>query len=72
MTPSATRCTAVSGICTTRDSLKGGESDEDINVEEVWDDNDPDTLGAGINVVVVDDGMDYTHEDLSANVDYGA
>ena len=45
--------------------LKGGESDEDINVEEVWDDNN---LGAGINVVVVDDGMDYTHEDLSANV----
>ena len=46
--------------------LKGGTSDEDINVEEVWDDNN---LGAGINVAVVDDGMDYTHEDLSANVD---
>ena len=46
--------------------LKGGTAGEDINVEEVWDDNN---LGAGINVAVVDDGMDYTHEDLSANVD---
>ena len=46
--------------------LKGGTADEDINVEEVWDDNN---LGAGINVAVVDDGMDYTHEDLSVNVD---
>ena len=45
--------------------LKGGTAGEDINVEEVWDDNN---LGAGINVAVVDDGMDYTHEDLSANV----
>ena len=40
-------------------------SGEDINVEEVWE---ADTLGAGINVAVVDDGMDYTHEDLSDNV----
>ena len=47
--------------------LKGGVPGEDINVEEVWDDN----LGADINVAVVDDGMDYAHEDLSANVDYG-
>ena len=45
--------------------LKGGVPGEDINVEEVWDDN----LGTGINVAVVDDGMDYAHEDLSANVD---
>ena len=45
--------------------LKGGESDEDINVTEVWDTG---TLGAGINVAVVDDGMDYEHEDLRANV----
>ena len=45
--------------------LKGGVPGEDINVEEVWDDNN---LGAGINVAVVDDGMDYAHEDLSANV----
>ena len=45
--------------------LKGGIPDEDINVEAVWDAG---SLGAGVNVVVVDDGMDYEHEDLSANV----
>ncbi|MCE2485319.1 MAG: S8 family serine peptidase [Desulfurellaceae bacterium] len=45
--------------------LKGVTADEDINVEEVWTANN---LGAGINVAVVDDGMDYEREDLSANV----
>ena len=45
--------------------LKGGTPDEDINVEEVWDAG---TLGAGVNVAVVDGSMDYEHEDLSANV----
>ena len=48
--------------------LKDGTAGEDINVEEVWDPSDDKTLGAGINVAVVDDGMDYTHEDLKANV----
>ena len=37
----------------------------DIRVEEVW----PTYTGDGINVVVVDDGMHYTHEDLTDNVD---
>ena len=46
--------------------LTGGTAGEDINVEEVWT---ADNLGKDINVAVVDDGMDYTHEDLSANVD---
>ena len=45
--------------------LKGGVSGEDINVEEVWTAGN---LGKDINIAVVDDGMDYTHEDLSANV----
>ncbi len=45
---------------------KGGVSDEDINVEAVWAAG---TLGAGINVAVVDNGMDADHEDLSANVE---
>ena len=45
--------------------LKGGVPGEDINVEGVWE---ADNLGAGINVAVVDDGMDYAHEDLHDNV----
>ena len=36
----------------------------DIRVEEVW----PTYTGDGINVVVVDDGMHYTHQDLADNV----
>ena len=46
--------------------LKGGTAGEDINVEAVWTAGN---LGAGINVAVVDDGLDHMHEDLSANVD---
>ena len=38
---------------------------QDIRVEEVW----PTRTGSGINVAVVDDGMHYTHEDLTVNVD---
>ena len=38
----------------------------DINVETAWDDG---VLGEGVNVAVVDDGMDYLHEDLRDNVD---
>ena len=44
----------------------GSAPGEDINVEPVWAEG---IMGTGINVVVVDDGMDYLHEDLSANVD---
>ncbi len=40
-------------------------SGEDINVEGVWDNG---TLGAGINVAVVDDGMQTGHADLTDNV----
>ena len=39
---------------------------EDINIEAVWTEG---IMGSGINVAVVDDGMDYLHEDLKANVD---
>ena len=41
-------------------------SGEDINVEPVWAES---INGTGVNVAVVDDGMDHYHEDLSANVD---
>ena len=43
----------------------GGLSGPDLNVESVWNTY----KGSGINVVVVDDGLDYEHEDLAANVD---
>ena len=42
----------------------GGTDGEDINVEDAW----ATTQGAGINVAVVDNGMDYEHEDLTDNV----
>ena len=38
---------------------------QDINVQELWDETDPATMGAGIRVAVVDDGMHFTHEDLT-------
>ncbi len=38
---------------------------EDINIEGVWNDG---ISGRGINVAVVDSGMDPLHEDLVANV----
>ena len=47
---------------------------EDINVEAVWAEG---INGEGVNVVVVDDTMDYSHEDLAGNInsslnhDYG-
>ena len=40
-------------------------SGEDINVKPVWDEG---LMGEGINIAVVDDGMDWTHEDLIDNV----
>ena len=39
---------------------------EDINVEAVWEEG---ITGEGVNVVVVDDGMDHYHEDLANNID---
>ena len=54
------------------DSLYGcqwhlqNQSGENINVEAVWAEG---TKGEGINVAVVDDGMDYRHEDLTGNLD---
>ena len=41
-------------------------SGEDVNVEPVWNQG---LTGEGINVVIVDTGMDWTHEDLIDNVD---
>ena len=44
----------------------GATAGEDINVQEVWR---AATWGAGAKVAVVDNGLYYDHEDLSANVD---
>ena len=41
-------------------------ADEDINVEVVWAEG---IDGNGVNVAIVDDGMDHGHEDLVDNVD---
>ncbi len=41
-------------------------ADYDINIEDVWAEG---ITGDGINIAVVDNGMDYTHEDLAENVD---
>ena len=54
-----------------RNQEQGGE---DINVEPVWTEG---INGEGVNVAVVDDTMDYSHEDLAGNInsslnhDYG-
>ncbi len=49
-------------------SGKAVTAGEDINIEGVWDDG---ISGAGINVAIVSDGIDLSHEDLSANVRSG-
>ena len=46
-----------------RNQEQGGK---DINVEAVWAEG---INGEGVNIAVVDDGMDFTHEDIAANVD---
>ena len=46
-------------------ALLFGADDEDINIGTVWDTN----KGNGVNVVIVDEGLDYYHEDLKDNVD---
>ena len=43
----------------------GGVAGEDINVEDAWEAG---VLGEGINVVIVDSGIDPYHEDLRDNV----
>ena len=42
----------------------GSGARQDINVEEVWATN----KGEGVNVAVVDDGLDLDHEDLAENI----
>jgi len=47
---------------TTTGALKG----EDIGVVSIWNQG---CKGIGVNVVTVDDGMEFSHEDLSPNYD---
>ncbi|MEX0366817.1 MAG: S8 family serine peptidase, partial [Ruegeria sp.] len=39
----------------------------DLNITDVWDDY----TGDGVRVVVIDTGTDRSHEDLSANINFG-
>ena len=41
------------------------DSGKDINVEPVWEEG---ITGEGVNIAVVDDGMDHRHEDLAPNI----
>ena len=43
----------------------GGTAGDDINVEDAWET----TKGEGVNVLIVDNGLDPGHEDLVENVD---
>ena len=43
----------------------GGVTDYDINAPEGWD---LQTSAAGVVVAIIDTGIDYTHEDLEANI----
>ena len=42
----------------------GSSPGHDINVEEVWES----TKGEGVNIAIVDDGLQYSHPDLTDNV----
>ena len=70
-----TRCqnaTAQLNAPQVQDSLYGcqwhlrNQNGQDINVESVWEEG---ITGEGVNISVVDDGMDFYHEDLRENVD---
>jgi subtilisin-like proprotein convertase family protein len=47
--------------------VSGGIAGNDINITGLWDFVGGNHLGTGINVAMVDDGLERTHEDLSAN-----
>ncbi len=49
--------------------FSGTNGRQDINVIELWDDSDETTMGGGITIGVVDDGLDFNHVDLKDNVD---
>ena len=55
-----------------KDSLYGcqwhleNRNEVDINIEDVWAEG---IMGEGVNIAIVDEGIDYTHPDLNENFD---
>ena len=64
-TLAATTTVSEADLLTGYFAQSGDIVNEDINVEGVWATN----KGAGINIAVVDTGMDTGHEDLTDNLD---
>jgi len=48
----------------THSSITGEVAGNDVNIVGAWDT----VLGSGVNIAITDDGLELTHEDLSANV----
>ncbi len=42
-----------------------------VKAPDLWDKNNPATMGAGVNVAVIDTGIDCSHPDLSCNLSEG-
>src|ERR1043165_9591141 len=49
------------------DQLGAGTAGNDLNVSGVWNFTAGTGLGAGVNIGIVDDGLETTHADLSGN-----
>lgn len=63
--PRSLRCSSpVSFTCVTLPQHNVHNKGMDINVTGVWERN---VTGQGVTVVVVDDGVEHTHQDIQSN-----